>query len=292
MRSIAIMGQMGTVGKTTSAVNISVALAATGKRVCVVDLDPQAHATQHLGMNLDSQHNAKSICDVLSGENTIAEVRQQVKENLWLIPAHPNMIGTELELRNVAGREFFLRDRFAEDNFPLDYLFFDCPSSLGLFTINALTTVQDIFVSLQPHYFALNGLMRLVETLEEVKKRLNKSLRLLGIILCMFDDTKLADEVLQEIVEVFGQRDKLPAVCQDAIIFDTKIRRDLQLAEAMSHGCPIFAYAPNSSGAEEYRNLAAEIGTINDSIVSDGNIGASLLPFQISSDRKRMAVAR
>ena len=259
MRTIAIMNQKGGVGKTTSTVNISAALAAAGKRVCVVDLDPQAHASLHLGVDLDTQENAKSVYDVLTGKCKIAEVRQQVGENLWLIPAHLDMVGAELELASAVGRELILRDELAEDNFPLDYLFIDCPPSLGLFTLNALTAVQDVFVPLQPHYFSLHGFMRLVETLEAVTKRLNKSLRLSGILLCMFDGTRLAEEVSQDVADFFGQRDKLPMVCRDAVMFETKIRRNIRLAEAPSHGSPIFAYDSNSSGAEDYRNLAAEI---------------------------------
>jgi len=257
MRSIAIMNLKGGVGKTTSTVNISATLAASGKRVCVVDLDPQAHATMHLGVNLGD--NDKSIYDVLIGKSKIAEVRCQVGENLWLIPAHLDMVGAELELASVPGRELILRDELAEDNFPVDYLFIDCPPSLGLFTLNALTAVQDVFVPLQPHYFSLHGFARIVETLETVTRRLNKSLRLSGIILCMYDGTRLADEVAQSIVEFFDQRDKLPMVCQEAVIFGTKIRRNIRLAEAPSYGTPIFGYDANCSGAEDYQNLAAEI---------------------------------
>ena len=261
MRTIAIMNQKGGVGKTTSTVNISAALAAAGKRVCVVDLDPQAHATLHLGVELG--YEAKSVYDVLTGKCKIAEVRRQitsVSDNLWLIPAHLNMVGAELELASAIGRELILRDELAEDNFPMDYLFIDCPPSLGLFTLNALTSVQDVFVPLQPHYLALQGFMRLVDTLEAVR-RLNKSLRLSGIFLCMFDATRLADEVSLDVTEFFGQRDRLPAICREAVIFETKIRRNIRLAEAPSHGSPIFSYDPNSSGAEDYRLLAAEIAT-------------------------------
>ena len=256
MRSIAIMNQKGGVGKTTSTVNISAALAAAGKRVCVVDLDPQAHATLHLGVELG--YDAKSVYDVLVGKCKIAEVRQQVAENLWLIPAHLNMVGAELELASAIGRELILRDELAEDEFSVDYLFIDCPPSLGLFTLNALTSVQDVFVPLQPHYLALQGFMRLVDTLEAVR-RLNKLLRLSGIFLCMFDATRLADEVALDVAEFFGQREKLPAICREAVVFATKIRRNIRLAEAPSHGSPIFGYDPNSSGAEDYRSLAAEI---------------------------------
>ena len=257
MRSIAIMNQKGGVGKTTSTVNISAALAAAGKRVCVVDLDPQAHATMHLGVEL--QENDKSLYDVLTEKCNIAEVRQQVSENLWLLPAHLDMVGADLELVNVPGRELILRDELAEDNFPFDYLFIDCPPSLGLFTLNALTAVQEVFVPLLPHYLSLHGFSSLVGSLEGVTRRLNKSLRLSGIFLCQFDSTRLADEVLRSIIEFFDQREKLPLVCREAVIFETKIRRNIRLAEATSHGKAIFQYDPNCVGAEDYHNLAAEI---------------------------------
>jgi chromosome partitioning protein len=256
MRSIAIMNQKGGVGKTTSTVNISAALAATGKRVCVVDLDPQAHATMHLGVNLEDE--SKSLYDVLTGKSKLAEVRQQVAENLWLIPAHLNMVGAEMELASAIGRELILRDELAEDSFPVDYLFIDCPPSLGLFTLNGLTAVQEVFVPLQPHYFSLHGFALLVKTLDGMR-RLNKTLRLSGIFFCMFDGTKLAEEVAQSIAAFFGQRDKLPTVCREAVFFETKIRRNIRLAEAPSHGSPIFVYDSNSIGAEDYRNLADEI---------------------------------
>ena len=251
------MNLKGGVGKTTSTVNISAALAASGEKVCVVDLDPQAHATMHLGVNL--RDDAKSIYDVLTGKCKIAEVRHQAADNLWVIPAHLDMVGAELELASVPGRELILRDELAEDDFPVDFLFIDCPPSLGLFTLNALTAVQDVFVPLQPHYFSLHGFARIVETLETVTRRLNKSLRLSGIFLCMFDGTKLADEVSQSVAELFVHRDKLPSVCRDAVIFETKIRRNIRLAEAPSHGCSIFDYDLNCSGAEDYGCLAAEV---------------------------------
>jgi len=250
------MNQKGGVGKTTSTVNISAALAEMGKRVCVIDIDPQYHATLHLGVELD--YDAKSVHDVLTGKCKIAEVRRQVAENLWLVPAHLNMVGAELALAGAIGRELLLRDELAADNFPVDYLFIDCPPSLGLFSLNALAAVQDVFVPIQPQYLALAGFMSLIDSLEGIR-RLNKSLRLSGIYLSMVDNTKLSEEVSQSVIEFFDQRDKLPAICRDAVIFETKIRKNIRLAEAPSHGRPIFDYDSSSSGAEDYRNLAAEI---------------------------------
>ena len=257
MRSIAIMNQKGGVGKTTSTVNISAALAAMGKKVCVIDIDPQAHATLHLGANLGNTD--QSVYDVLTGKCKLADVRRQVTDNLWLIPAHRDMVGGEFELASTVGRELILRDELAEDNFPLDYLFIDCPPSLGLFTLNALATVKDVFVPVVPQSLPLEGFIELLGTSEMVSKRLNKTLRLSGIFLNICDNTLLGKEVAQSIADYFEQRDNLPTVCREAVVFETKIRRNIRLAEAPSHGCSIFGYDPNSSGAEDYRNLAIEI---------------------------------
>jgi chromosome partitioning protein len=257
MRSIAVMNQKGGVGKTTSTVNIAAALAAMGKRVCVIDIDPQAHATLHLGADLG--YDAASIYDVLKGKCKLADVRRQVSENLWLIPSHLDMVGAELELASVPGRELILRDEIADDNFPADYLFIDCPPSLGLCTLNALTAVQDVFVPLLPHPFSLDGFKSLVGSVDGIARRLNKTLRLSGIFFCQFDGTKLASEILQDVTSFFEQRDRLPVIYRDAVIFETKVRRNIRLAEAPSHGNPIFSYDPNSMGAEDYRNLATEI---------------------------------
>jgi chromosome partitioning protein len=255
------MNQKGGVGKTTTAVNMSAALAAAGAKVCVIDLDPQAHATLHFGF--DTQSEGKSVYDVLIGKLKLNDVRIRVTENLYLIPAHLDMVGAELELASAVGRELILRDELAEETMTFDYLIIDCPPSLGLFTLNALTAVQEVFVPLQPHYFSLHGFMRLLETLEAVSRRLNKSLKLSGILLTMYDDTRLASEVTQDIRAFLEQREKLPRVCGDAQIFETKIRRNIRLAEAPSYGKPIFDYDAHSNGADDYRHLAAEIMKAN-----------------------------
>ncbi|GHT16467.1 chromosome partitioning protein ParA [Planctomycetales bacterium] len=268
MRSIAMMNQKGGVGKTTTSVNVSAALAASGAKVCLIDLDPQAHATLHFG--IDTQSEAKSVYDVLIGKMKLAEVRQQINDNLWLVPAHLDMVGAELELASAVGRELILRDELAEDNLQFDYLFIDCPPSLGLFTLNALTAVKEVFVPLQPHYFSLHGFMRLLETLEAVSKRLNKALKLSGIILCMYDETRLASEVAQDIATFIEHKETLPKVCSEAHIFGTKIRRNIRLAEAPSFGHSIFEYDAHSNGAEDYRKLAEEIliGTGSGSVLA------------------------
>jgi chromosome partitioning protein len=203
MRSIAIMNQKGGVGKTTTAVNLGAALAEAGRRVCVVDLDPQAHASLHLGVSL--RDGQLSIYDVLTGERHFHEVRQQVDDNLWLIPAHLDLAAAEVELAGEVGREVILRDKLAQDDLPLDYLIIDCPPSLGVLTINALTMVREVLLPLQPHFLALHGLSKLLRTVEIVAKRLNRQLRLTGVLLCMYDaNTRLAGEVSDDVSAFFS----------------------------------------------------------------------------------------
>ena len=265
MRSIAIMNQKGGVGKTTTAVNVSAALANTGAKVCLIDLDPQAHATLHF--NIEPQAKIDSIYDVLVDDLSLAEVRKQTDENLWLIPAHLDLAAAEVELASKIGREMLLRDKLAADDMEFDYIFMDCPPSLGVLTLNALAAVDEVFVPLQPHYLALHGLVKLTETLELVSKRLNGRLELSGIILCMFDgQVRLSfdvaegvDEFLQQKYDFLLKKYGTPTPCSNAKILQTKIRRNIRLAEAPSHGKTIFAYDPRSNGAEDYRNLADEI---------------------------------
>jgi cellulose biosynthesis protein BcsQ len=176
MRSIAVMNQKGGVGKTTSAVNLAAALADAGKRVCVIDLDPQAHASLHLGVSL--RDGQPSIYDVLTGDAMFPDVRQQIDKNLWLLPAHLDLAAAEVELASEVGREVILRDKLVQDDMAFDFLIADCPPSLGVLTINALTMVQEVFLPLQPHFLALHGLSKLLKTIEIVSKRLNRSLRL------------------------------------------------------------------------------------------------------------------
>ncbi len=258
MRSIAIMNQKGGVGKTTTAVNVSAALAETGAKVCLIDLDPQAHATLHFG--IEPQVEFESVYDVLVDDAELQTVRQQVAENLWLVPSHLDLASADLELAGVVGREVILRDKLAADETPFDYIFMDCPPSLGILTLNALTAVDEVFIPLQPHFLALHGLSKLLRTIELVSKRLNNRLELSGVILCMFEgQTRLASEVAQDVDAFFQQKYDRPTPWSNAKMFQTKIRRNIRLAEAPSFGKPIFQYDPGSNGADDYRQLANEI---------------------------------
>ena len=258
MRSIAVMNQKGGVGKTTTAVNLSAALAAEGHRVCLVDLDPQAHASLHLGVSLlDSQ---PSIYNVLTGDLLFRDVRQQIAQRLWLIPAHLDLAAAEVELAGEVGREVILRDKLAQDDAQFDYLLIDCPPSLGVLTINALTMVREVFLPLQPHFLALHGLSKLLKTIEVVGQRLNRELKLSGVLLCMYDaNTRLAAEVSTDISTYFAREHTPDCVWADARAFETRIRRNIRLAEAPSFGQSIFQYAPTSNGADDYRSLAQEV---------------------------------
>jgi chromosome partitioning protein len=257
MRSLAILNQKGGVGKTTTALNLSAAHAQAGQRVCQIDMDPQAHASQHLGVALSP--GEASIYDVLVGDATIASVRRQVGENLWLVPAHLDLAAAEVELAGEVGRELILRDKLAQEKMDFDLIVVDCPPSLGVLTINALTSVREVFLPLQPHFLALHGLSKLLKTIEVVSKRLNRGLKLTGVLLCMYDSgTRLAAEVSDDVSEYFSQ-ERTDSIHAGAKFFQTRIRRNIRLAEAPSFGQSIFQYAPASNGAEDYRRLSREI---------------------------------
>lgn len=258
MRSIAILNQKGGVGKTTTSVNLAAALAEAGQRVCVMDLDPQAHASLHLGVTL--REGEPSVYDVLTGEMQLADVRKELAPNLWLIPAHIDLAAAEVELAGEVGREVILRDKLATDNQTFDYMIIDCPPSLGVLTINALTMVKEVFLPMQPHFLALHGLSKLLRTIEVVSKRLNRGLKLSGVLLCMYDSgTRLAAEVSSDVTEYFTRERTPDCVWSEARTFQTRIRRNIRLAEAPSFGQSIFQYAPQSHGADDYRELAREV---------------------------------
>lgn len=264
MRSIAIINQKGGVGKTTTAVNLSAALAAAGQRVGVIDIDPQAHASLHLGLDtqLDPQHKAPNVYDLLAGEAELAQIWRPAGERLHVAGAHIDLAAVEVELAGVVGRELILRDKLARvaqsDQF--DYILIDCPPSLGILTLNALAAVDDVFLPLQPHFLALHGLSKLMQTIRLVSERLNDRLQLAGVVLCMYESgTRLAAEVSEDVENFFRETRGTAQVWSHVRLFETRIRRNIRLAEAPSFGQSILEYASNSPGAADYRSLGGEV---------------------------------
>jgi chromosome partitioning protein len=258
MRRIAIINQKGGVGKTTSAVNLAAALAQCGQRVCVLDLDPQAHATTHLGIEPDGK--APSMYDVLIDSKPLAEVRRKVADNLWVAGSDINLAAAEVELAGVVGREVILRDLLLQDEGAFDFVFMDCAPSLGVLTLNALAAANEVFIPLQPHFLALHGLGKLFETTALVAKRINPALKVTGIVLCLYESTtRLAQEVCRDLQEYLDKSRGTTAPWAKARIFGTRIRRNIKLAECPSFGQSIFAYAPGCHGADDYAALAQEV---------------------------------
>ncbi len=258
MRSIAIINQKGGVGKTTTAVNLSAALADRGLRVGLIDMDPQAHASLHLGIGL--QENQPTVYDLLTGEVGLSELWQVAGDELSVASSHIDLAAAEVELAGVVGRELILRDKLALVEGQFDYVLIDCPPSLGILTINALSAVDDVFLPLQPHYLALHGLSKLLQTIDLVSKRLNDRLRLAGVILCLYESgTRLASEVSSDVEAFFDESQVGNSPWQEAHLFASRIRRNIRLAEAPSFEQSIFQYAPQSAGADDYRALADEV---------------------------------
>jgi chromosome partitioning protein len=258
MRRIAVFNQKGGVGKTTTAVNLAAALAACGQKILLIDLDPQAHATLHVG--LAAADGRDSIYAVLTGERPLDAVIQPAGENLWIAPSHIDLAAAEMELADVTARETLLRDKLADVPGSYDYVFIDCPPSLGILTLNALVAVDEVLLPLQPHFLALHGLSKLLETIRVVSERLNPALRLSGVVFCMYDaGTRLAGEVISNVEEFFRSHGHERTPWADVRTFQTRVRRNVRLAEAPSFGQSVLQYAPDSAGATDYRQLAEEL---------------------------------
>ena len=272
MRSIAVANQKGGVGKTTTSVNLAVALARAGRRVCLVDLDPQAHATLHAGV-LPGSHPLSAF-DVLVEGHPLAAATVAAGDNLCVVPSHIDLSAVEMALAARSGRELILRQRIEADprcnptpstptpstGEPFDYMVIDCPPSLGLLSLNAMAAVDEVLLPLQPHFLALHGLSKLLETIELVAEHVNPRLRLLGVVLCMYEaGTRLASEVGRDVQSFFASSGAKHPAWGSAQVFETRVRRNIRLAEAPSFGQSIFDYAPESHGAADYAALAAEV---------------------------------
>ncbi|QDT65568.1 ParA family protein [Calycomorphotria hydatis] len=259
MRTIALMNQKGGVGKTTTTVNLAAGLARQGNRVCVIDLDPQGHASLHLGIEGDD--DAPTVYDVFSGQVTLAGARRMAAANLWVVPSNLDLAAAELELVDAKNREFVLRRAIRQmtEAEEFDYILMDCPPSLGVLTINALSAAKEVFIPLQPHFFALQGLSKLLQTTSMISGRLNPELKVSGIVLCLYESgTRLAADVTDDIT-VFLEQSGPDLPWHGAKIFDARIRRNIKLAEAPSFGQSIFGYSSACPGAHDYAALAKEV---------------------------------
>ena len=248
MRAIALANQKGGVGKTTSAASLGACLALRGRKVLLVDIDPQSNLSIHLGVNI--HEDRPSMYGLMIGQATAPQViRNTGIANLDIIPSDIDLAGAEIELVGVVGRETVLKEALSPVLDGYDYLMIDCPPSLGLLTLNALTTVRELLIPLQTEFFALHGMSKLLEAVDVVKRRLNPELEITGIIACMYDGRlHLAREVLANIRQYFGDK-----------VFKTLIRKNVRLAESPSHGKVIFQYDDSSSGAQDYQSLADEV---------------------------------
>ena len=242
---IALVNQKGGTGKTTSTINIAAGLTARGKRVLTIDLDPQGSLTASLG--IQTHNNPNTVYEALKGQLTASECI--IKGNFDIIPSDIRLSGAEIELSSTPGRETILKEVLDPVVINYDYILIDCPPSLTLLTLNGLVAAKEIYIVLQPEFLALLGMSQLIKTIETVKKRLNPSLEVTGIIITMFDSRKILNKEVIENVEAYFP-DK---------IFNTKIRNNVALAEAPAQGLDIFSYRPGSNGAEDYNNLVNEI---------------------------------
>jgi len=255
MRVIAVLNQKGGVGKTTTVVNTAAALAVIGQRVAVLDLDPQAHLTIHLGVEPETIESGSY--KVLTQSAKFEEEILLVRPNLWLLPANINLVGAESELVSVVGRETILREAIAPARDKFDYIVIDCAPSLGLLTLNALAAADEVLIPLQPHFLALQGFGKLLQTIELVNKRINPNLKVKGILLCIFDSrASLPNEVKADIEQFLNNARGTNCAWAQAQILPVCVRRNIKLAEAPSYGKTIFEYEQNCHGAEDYRKVA------------------------------------
>ena len=247
-RIIAIANQKGGVGKTTTSINLSAALAEYGKKILVIDTDPQGNTTSGLGVHKNNLDN--TIYELILGECSIHEcILKDVLKGVSILPSNVNLAAAEIELIGLDRKEFIIKKEVDWVKDQYDYILIDCPPSLSMLTVNAMTTANTVLVPIQCEYYALEGLSQLIHTVNLVKERLNPDLAMEGVVFTMFDSrTNLSNQVVENVKEHFHQK-----------VFNTVIPRNIRLAEAPSYGMPISSYDAKSAGAEAYRLLAKEI---------------------------------
>lgn len=246
-KAIALFNQKGGVGKTTTNVNLSACIAQKGKKILIVDIDPQGNTTS--GIGIDKNKAELSIYDALLENEDIKNCVMKTQfDNIDIVPSNVQLAGAEIEMTNLENREFILKRLLETVKDDYDYIFVDCPPSLGLLTINSLVGVDSVLIPIQCEYYALEGVSQLMNTIQLVKKNLNTSLEIQGVVLSMFDGrTNLSIQVVDEVKRYFKGK-----------VYTTIIPRNVRLAEAPSYGLPIIEYDPKSKGAEAYMELAEE----------------------------------
>ena len=247
-RIIAVANQKGGVGKTTTSINLSAALAELEQKVLVIDCDPQGNTTS--GFGLDKDELDATVYELMLGEKDIEEcIKEEVLENLSILPANVNLAAAEIELIGIEEKEYILKKAVSKVKDRYDFIIIDCPPSLNMLTVNAMTTADTVLVPIQCEYYALEGLSQLIHTINLVQQRLNDKLQIEGVVFTMYDvRTNLSNQVVDTVKENI-----------DSKIYNTMIPRNIRLAEAPSYGLPINMYDTRSAGAESYRNLAKEI---------------------------------
>jgi chromosome partitioning protein len=280
MRRIAVLNQKGGVGKTTTVANLGAALAAADSSLLLLDLDPQAHLTMHYGVELSERQ--PSIYEVLCEGVPLADAVVEARPNVGLVPARTDLAAAELELTSVVGREVLLRQAMSALDGAFDVALIDCPPSLSVLTVNALAAVDEVIIPLQAHFLALQGLGKLLETVTLARERINPRLRVSGIVVCMLDTgTRLAVEVLEDVERYLERSRSTDNVCRNTVLYRTRIRRNIKLAESPSFGQTVFEYAPQSNGALDYTSLAGEVllqGATERTVGLDAAPGASPPP--------------
>lgn len=280
-RTIAFLNQKGGVGKTTTTANLAAALAEADQRVGLIDLDPQAHLSLHLGVDNDTR---PTVYDLLIDDDISAEAAMApVNSHMFIIPAEVDLAAAEQELASASGRNERLARKLRDSSLTqtLDYLLIDCPPSLGLLTLNALAAVREVMVPMQAHFLALQGVSRLLETVGLVCSQVNPKLEMTGVILCMYEgNTRLASEVVGDLESFFASQRETDHPWRNCRIFQPPIRRNIKLAEAPSYGQSILAYDGGCPGAQDYRALATAIMRDSD----DRRAGVNPLPAVAAPD--------